>query len=116
MSDPLFIAIYLDEDVDVLVAELVRRRGHDATSASEAGQTGKSDPEQLELAIRQRRAIVTHNRGDFAELAREYVAAGREHLGMFLAVRRSPYELAQRLLNVLNRVTADEMQNQVRYI
>jgi hypothetical protein len=115
MSD-IFIEIYLDEDVDVLVAELIRRRGYDATSAVEAGQTGISDPEQLEFATSQRRAIVTHNRGDFAELAREYAAAGREHFGMYLVLRRSPYEVAQHILNILSRVTADEMENQVFYV
>jgi hypothetical protein len=38
------------------------------------------------------------------------------HYGVIFAVRRSPQEIAQRLLVILNQVTADEMQNQVRYI
>jgi len=35
---------------------------------------------------------------------------------MITAVRRSPYEIARRLLTILNHVTADEMENQVRDI
>ena len=31
-------------------------------------------------------------------------------------VRRSPYEIVRRLLIILNHVTADEMENQLRYI
>jgi hypothetical protein len=31
-------------------------------------------------------------------------------------VRRDPYELARRLLVMLNRVAAEEMRNQLRYI
>jgi hypothetical protein len=38
------------------------------------------------------------------------------HYGVIFAVRRSPQEIAQRLLVILNQVRADEMQNQVRYI
>jgi hypothetical protein len=33
----LFIELYLDEDVDVLVADLVRARGFRATTAQESG-------------------------------------------------------------------------------
>ncbi len=35
------------------------------------------------------------------------------HYGVIFAVRRSPQEIAQRLLAILNQVTAEEMQNQV---
>ena len=46
----------------------------------------------------------------------QYLEAGHRHYGIIIAVRRSPYEIVRRLLIVLNRVTADEMENQVRYI
>lgn len=45
MSD-IFIHIYLDEDVDVLVASLLRSRGFEATTAQQAGQLGKTEAEQ----------------------------------------------------------------------
>jgi hypothetical protein len=47
----LFIELFLDEDVDVLVARLVRARGFRATTTQEAGQLGKSDAEQLAYAV-----------------------------------------------------------------
>jgi hypothetical protein len=34
----LFIRLYLDEDVNVLIAELLRARGFDAITARDAGQ------------------------------------------------------------------------------
>ena len=37
-------------------------------------------------------------------------------VGVILAVRRPPQAITQRLLAVLNQVTADEMENQVLYI
>ena len=50
MNDGLFIAIYLDEDVAVLVGELLSRRGFRALTARDAGRLGKSDDEQLAFA------------------------------------------------------------------
>lgn len=37
----IFIHVYLDEDVDVLIANLLRSRGFDATTAKQAGQLGR---------------------------------------------------------------------------
>jgi predicted nuclease of predicted toxin-antitoxin system len=112
----LFISLYLDEDVSVLVARLIRSRGFSALTALEADQLGKTDAEQLEYAAQRNMAILTHNRGDFEALARQYVAAGQTHGGIFIAVRRTSHEIARRLLVLLNQITADEMDNQIFYI
>lgn len=112
----LFIRLYLDEDVNVLVADLLRARGFDAITARDAGQLRATDAVQFTYAISQARTLVTHNRADFEELIQSYFNSGQMHYGVILAVRRSPQEIAQRLLAILNHVTFDEMQNQVRYI
>ena len=112
----LFIELYLDEDVSVLVADLMRARGFVAVTTPEAGQIGGSDAEQLEYAVGRRMALLTHNRDDFEVLARHYFSKGRTHYGIIIAVRRPPYDIARRLLTILNQVTADEMENQLRYI
>jgi len=112
----LFIELYLDEDVNVLVAHLVRAHGYAAVTTVEAGRRGDSDDVQLAYAVSQGRAVLTHNRSDFAALAQEYTATGRMHSGIIIAVRRPPHELTRRLLRIFNAVTADEMQDQVRYI
>jgi hypothetical protein len=112
----LFIELYLDEDVDVLVAKLIRSRGFVVSTTLEAGQLGKDDDEQLAFAVSHQMAFVTHNRRHFEALVEQYFAAGRMHWGVIVAVRRTPYEIARRLLKILNHVTADDMQNQLRYI
>ena len=43
----LFIELYLDEDVDVLVADLVRARGFVVVTTRDAGNLGASDLDQL---------------------------------------------------------------------
>ena len=112
----IFISLYLDEDVDVLVAELLRARGFSVQTTLEAGRLGTRDPDQLAYAASQGRAFVTHNRADFEALAKGYLEAGNPHWGIVIAVRHPPYEIVRRLLIILNAVTADEMQNQLRYI
>lgn len=112
----LFISLYLDEDVDVLLADLVRARGFEATTTLRERQIENSDAQQFAFAVSQQMAILTHNRADFEELGREYFTQGKKHFGIIIAVRRPVYELARRTLVILNSVTADEMQNQVRYI
>ena len=112
----LFVRLYLDEDVSVLIKQLLSSRGYDLLTTQEANHIGASDAEQLRFAAEQGRAIVTHNHGDFEALAAEYVAAGLQHDGIIIAYRRRPNELAARLLIILDSMTADEMRDQVRYI
>ena len=112
----LFIELYLDEDVHVLVADLIQARGFQAITTRDAGQLQNSDPQQLAYAVNQQKTLITHNRVDFEQLAQEYFNQDKKHYGIILAVRHSPQEIARRLLIILNNVTADEMENQVRYI
>jgi predicted nuclease of predicted toxin-antitoxin system len=112
----LFLELFLDEDVDVLVADLVRARGFSAVTTQEAGRKQKADGDQLAYAASRQLVLLTHNRVDFEELAQQYFADGKSHSGIIIAVRRAPYEIAQRLLVILNHVSADEMTDQIRYI
>jgi hypothetical protein len=112
----LFISLYLDEDVSVLIGTLLRSRGFTAVSTQEAGQSGKTDAEQLSYAAAHEMAILTHNRGDFESLAMQYYNDGRHHSGIIIAVRRLPYDLARRVIELMDDITADEMVDQVRYI
>ena len=112
----LFIELYLDEDVDVLVADLLRARGFVVITTREASQLGNDDVSQLAYAVSQEKTFFTHNRADFEALAQSYFTAGQPHYGIIIAVRHDPYELVRHLLVILNQVTVDEMENQLRYI
>ena len=59
--------------------------------------------------------MVTHNREDYEELHRQYIAAGHNQAGIIIAFRRRPREISNRLLPILNRITSDEMRNQLLY-
>ncbi len=75
----LFIKFYLDEDVGVFIAELVRAENFQAITTNEVGCKGEPDPQQLEFAANRQCAIVTHNRIDFEELARQYFLDNQTH-------------------------------------
>jgi len=112
----MFVKTYLDENISVVVAELLRSRGFQAISAQEVGNKSLSDSSQLEFASNQKMSILTHDRIDFENLAKEYFVNGKTHHGIIIAYHRKPNLIAERLSLVLNRATADEMINQVIYI
>lgn len=112
----IFIELYLDEDVNVLVADLIRAKGFLATRVRDEAQLQKSDSEQLLYCVSLKKTFVTHNRVDFERLIQGYFQLGKIHYGVIIAIRRPPQEIAIRLLKIINYVTADEMVNQVRYV
>jgi predicted nuclease of predicted toxin-antitoxin system len=112
----LFIELYLDEDVSVIVGDLLRARGFSVTGAREAGKLGSSDAGQLAYAIEHGMTLLTHNRCDFEALAKDYFNRAKMHQGIIIAVRRPPSEIVSRLLKILNSTTQDEIENQLLYI
>ena len=112
----LYIELYLDENIDVLVAKILRARGLSVVTTDEAGRKGTSDPEQLKHAAENGFAIVSMNRVDFEILAKEYFYSGQKHFGIFLVADNPPQVIAQRLNDFLDFNTADEMVNQIVYL
>lgn len=95
MSFPL----YLDEQVDVELATLLRRSDHDVLTTVEAGRANKSvsDEEQLAFATSAGRAILTHNVRDFEPLGRIWSRQGRPHAGIIVSELRPARELYEGL-------------------
>lgn len=112
----LFAHLYLDEDVSVLLAELLRSQGYEITTALEAGNLHADDDEHLGFAAARGMTVVTHNRRDFEQLASKYVRSGQSHAGIIICVRRSEPQIATRLLKILNEFTADEMRDLLLYV
>lgn len=113
---PLFARLYLDEDVHMRVAKIVRGRGFTIRTTRGAERLGATDAEQLAFAADQGLVVVTHNRSDVEALARRYFEEGRSHAGIICAVRRPPRDTARRLVALLNDRTAGEFVDQLLYI
>ncbi len=108
--------IYLDEDVSVVVAAILRARGFEATTARDIRQLGRSDFGQLTFAAAIGCVLLTHNRVDFERLHQEWLQNGRPHKGIIIARRRPPAELAARVGQLLGRLPTGELSNQLLYI
>lgn len=82
--------LLLDEMWSPVIAQQLRRRGHDAVASSEREDLrGLSDEEVLTAAARDRRVIVTRDVGDFSQLILRWGAEGRDHWGViFVSPRR----------------------------
>ncbi len=75
----------LDEQLSPQIAALLRKRGHDVVAVGERPDLiGRSDRIILEVANRERRAVITNNIKDFRPLAAERLARGQEHGGLIL--------------------------------
>ena len=115
-DETLFIRLYLDEDVFKDIAPALRARGFDAVSVHELRQYGWSDARQLAHAAAKGRTIFTFNASDFLALHRQYLNEGKTHAGIIVSRQRPIRETLRRLLDLLNRITASEMFNQLRWI
>jgi predicted nuclease of predicted toxin-antitoxin system len=115
-SETLFIRLYLDEDVFKTIAPALRARGFDAVSVHELGHYGWSDAQHLAYAADNGRAIFTFNASDYIVLHRKYLAEGKPHAGIITCKQHPIRETIRRLLDLLNRVNAGEMQNQFWWI
>jgi Domain of unknown function (DUF5615) len=93
------VKLLLDEMLSPDIAELLHGRGYDVEAVAGSAHTELSDPELLELARSQQRAVVTNNVRDFRPL---HIAAvqpgGAGHYGMvFMAgdFRRSKADIGR---------------------
>ena len=113
----LYVRLYCDEDVSAGIVANLRQRGFDILSARDTDRLHLDDDAQLAFAVAEQRALLTHNRYDFEQQHTRYLAEGRQHCGIILAMRRpSDSAVVVRLLALLNSVTGEEMINQLRYV
>ena len=106
------IKLYFDEDVDPLLAKVLRDRGYDVLTTQEANMFSSSDDAQLKFAISQGRAFFTHNVKHFPKIAGNYAASGKSHFGIIVSDQLPFKELLKRMLRLLNRHSAMTVQNQ----
>lgn len=97
------IKLYLDEDVDPLLAPVLRERGIDCLSTREAQNLGHSDVQQLTFATNQGRVILTFNVKDFLRLAKELTNSSRHHSGIIVSNHLPFRELLRRVLVLVQR-------------
>lgn len=110
----LFVRLYFDRHIMRRLAVDLRGRGYDVRTTEEAGKDTAADEEQLLFATAEGRAILTFNIRDFAPLHQAWQAASRPHAGIIVSQQLGSRQyglLLQRMLRLLNQVTAEEMRS-----
>lgn len=110
------LKLYLNENLSWRIAKALREYGYDVVSSEDAAMNESDDAAQLEFAVSEHRAVVTNNVRDFVELDEYYAIEHRPHYGILLTTKCSIALLINRLRNVLERIPAEEMVNQTRWI
>lgn len=112
----LYGRLYLEQDVPVQLAGMLRAQGVDVLTTLEAGGLGQDDLDQLATAVAADRAMVTHNQLDFEQLHEEYLQAGRSHSGIIIAAQRRNLGVTRdRIVDLLNRFDRDRLRNGLFY-
>ncbi|GAB4188167.1 MAG: hypothetical protein Fur006_28480 [Coleofasciculaceae cyanobacterium] len=115
-DNELFIRLFVDEDVHGDLGAALRQQGYDVLTVNEARRGGLSDAEQLAFAAEQNRAIFTFNAADFIALHLNYLTQKRTHAGIIVCQQIPIKEAVRRLLYLLDRISADEISNQLRWL
>jgi hypothetical protein len=111
------LRIYTDENVDVRVAEGLRRRGVDAFSARDLGTLGHPDARQFARALEERAVIFTHDH-HFLAIAAAHVAQGHRHYGVIFAeIDRLPLgECVRRLGLYAEILSAEDLVDRIEFL
>src|SRR5690349_10279160 len=115
----LFIRLYFDHHIKLQLAEELRAAGYDVLTTQEAGMETATDTAQLTFAAQENRSILTYNIRDFAPLHEQWLSAGRDHAGIIVSQQlgnRQYALLRQRMLRLLNEVSAEQIQNNLFHL
>ncbi len=110
---PRTIRFHLDEHVDPVIADGLRRRGVDVTTTSDVGLIGATDPTQLDYIRAEQRLIFTQD-ADFLRLH----AAGEAHSGIAYCHQqsRSIGEIIHGLILIWELLDPEDMRDRVEFL
>jgi len=108
------VKLYLDEDVQGLLAVLLRAKNIQVETTQESKMLGKDDRQQLEYAMKTNATMVTHNRVDFENLFTEYIEKGKTLQGIIVLIRKDVYQMAKRLSKFI--LTPEDFKNRLWYV
>ena len=108
--------LLLDEDVPILLAQVLRARAVDVVHATEVGMTSFVDPRVFARSLSEGRTMMSHNIGDFATLAANWIRDGNHHGGLILSPQRKFGELLGRTMRFINERQGDDLTDAVIWI
>jgi len=111
------LKIYTDENVDVRIAEGLKRRRIKAFSAHEKDMIGASDIEHFKYTSKIKAVIFTHDH-HFLEIAKKLERVGKNHCGViFVEMNKlSVGECIRRLALYAEILSSEEMKNRIEFL
>jgi len=110
------ITLYLDEHVQVSLAEGLRTRGVDVMTTQEAGNYSLDDIGQFNFAAKEGRVLLSFNKGHFAKIHYEWMEKGRPHAGIILSDQLTVGIIIRRLMRLYFSLSREDMQNRLEYL
>jgi hypothetical protein len=125
--ETLFARLLCDVMIPAEFSAAIRAQGYDVVEARTFPlEIQQDDHAILQAAAQQRRVVITCNYSDppsnFCLMHEAWRAQGKQHAGIMLIAqyqissRMGRWEVRDRLLNLLNRHTADELSNQLWWL
>lgn len=108
--------LYLDENMPLVLASFLVAHGVDCLTARDAGHLRRSDEEQLIVAARDRRALVTFDCVDFLRLADVWRSTGRRHSGIILSRVLPLAELFRRFRHVAIHRREEDLTDRILWL
>lgn len=110
------ISLYLDEHVQLALAEALQARGVDVLTTQEAGNVGLSDVEQLTFATENKQSLFSYNKRHFAKIHYKWMTLKNSHEGIILSDQLSVGLVLRRLMRLHLSLTSDDMKNRLEYL
>jgi predicted nuclease of predicted toxin-antitoxin system len=113
------IRFLADEDLHAGIIEGLRAREPviDILDAKTPGLRGRKDPVLLDLAFRQNRILITHDRNTMTRFCKERTAAGKSNPGIIIVPQMSGIgEIIEEVLLLWTASHTEEWRNQIVYL
>ena len=110
------IALYLDEHIQISLAEALRSRGIDILTTQEAHNTGLQDGQQLAFATDTNRVLFSYNRRHFAQIHHQWMRIRRPHAGIVISDQVPIGIILRRLMKLYFSLGSEEMANRLEYL
>ena len=110
------IAFYLDEHIQISLAEALRTRGIDILTTQEAHNIGLEDIQQLAFATQNNRALLSYNKRHFAKIHYQWMNIHRPHAGIILSDQMPIGIVLRRLMRLYFSLGSEEITNRLEYL
>lgn len=110
------ISFYLDEHVQLALAEAMRARKIDVLTTQEAENIGLSDMQQLVFATKNKRSLFSYNIGHFAKIHYQWMNIRRLHGGIILSNQMTIGPVLRRLMRLYFSLNSEDIQNRLEYL